>query len=73
VLVPAAAVRTDAGVSTAFVVKKNDRAELRLVQLGRELPGDVVEIQRGIVAGEQVVARPVERLGDGVVVRAEGR
>lgn len=72
VVVPAAAVRTDAGVSTAFVVK-NERAELRLVQLGRELPGDVVEIQRGIVAGERVVARPVERLGDGALVTAEGR
>ena len=57
-----AAVRTEAGVSTAFVVK-NERAELRLVQLGRELPGGLVEIQRGIVAGEKVVdaARPAAR------------
>jgi len=52
VLVPAAAVRTQAGVSTAFVVR-NDRAEMRLVQLGRELPGGLVEVQRGIVAGER--------------------
>jgi membrane fusion protein (multidrug efflux system) len=71
VLVPAAAVRTEAGVSTAFVVK-NDRAELRLVQLGRELPGGVVEIQRGIVAGEKVVAKPVPQLGDGAFVTPQG-
>ena len=70
VLVPAAAVRTEAGVSSAFVVK-NERAELRLVQLGRELPGDLVEIQRGIVAGEKVVATFVPRLGDGSVVTTE--
>ena len=74
VVVPAAAVRTEAGVSTAFVVK-NERAELRLVQLGRELPGDLVEVQRGIVAGEKVVAKAVPQLGDGSVVAhpSEGR
>lgn len=71
VLVPAAAVRTEAGVSTAFVVK-NERAELRLVQLGRELPGGFVEIERGIVAGEKVVAKPVPQLGDGVFVTTQG-
>jgi membrane fusion protein (multidrug efflux system) len=67
VVVPAAAVRTEAGVSSAFVVK-NDRAELRLVQLGREVPGGLVEIERGIAAGEKVVATWVARLGDGVLV-----
>ena len=72
IVVPAAAVRTEAGVSTAFVVK-NDRAELRLVQLGRELPGGQLEIVRGIDKGERVVARVVERLGDGAHVTAEGR
>jgi RND family efflux transporter MFP subunit len=73
VVVPASAVHTEAGVSTAFIVK-NERAELRLVQLGRELPGGFMEIQRGIVAGEQVVARHVERLGDGAyVVAAQAR
>jgi RND family efflux transporter MFP subunit len=72
IVVPATAVRTEAGVSTAFVVK-NDRAELRLVQLGRELPGGQVEIVRGIDRGERVVARQVERLGDGAIVSAEGR
>jgi membrane fusion protein (multidrug efflux system) len=72
IVLPAAAVRTEAGVSTAFVVR-NDRAELRLVQLGRELPGGQVEIVRGIDRGERVVARTVERLVDGAHVTAEGR
>jgi RND family efflux transporter MFP subunit len=71
VVVPAAAVRTEAGVSTAFVVK-NDRAEIRLVQVGREVAGGSVEIVRGIDKGERVVARQVERLGDGSIV-TEGR
>jgi RND family efflux transporter MFP subunit len=67
VIVPMNAVRTEAGVSTAFVVK-NERAELRLVQLGRELPGELIEIQRGIVAGEKVVTKPLPQLGDGSFV-----
>jgi gold/copper resistance efflux system membrane fusion protein len=70
VIVPMAAVRTEAGVSSAFVVK-NDRAELRLVQLGRELPDGLVEIQRGIVTGEKLVAHIVPQLTDGSLV--EGR
>ena len=72
VLVPLAAIRTEAGVSSAYVVR-NERAELRLVQLGRELPGDRVEIQRGIAAGEHVVARHVDKLGDGSPVIPEAR
>ena len=72
VVVPATAIRTEAGVSSVFVVK-NERAELRLVQLGRDLHGGLVEIQRGIVAGEMVVARPVEKLGDGALVTPEAR
>jgi membrane fusion protein (multidrug efflux system) len=69
IVVPMTAVRTEAGVSSAFIVK-NDRAELRLVQLGRELPGGLVEIQRGIVAGERVIAKPVPQIGDGSHVTA---
>jgi hypothetical protein len=41
------------------------------VQLGRELPDGLVEIQRGIVTGETVVARPVPRLTDGSLVEQE--
>jgi len=67
VVLPMSAIRTEAGVSSAFVVK-NERAELRLVQLGRELPDGLVEIQRGIVTGETVIARPVPQVTDGSVV-----
>jgi len=66
VLVPAAAVRTEAGVSKLWVVKQ-DRAEMRLVQLGREV-GDRVETLRGVAAGEPVVAPYSDNLQDGAVV-----
>lgn len=68
VLVPAAAVRTEAGVSKLWVVKQ-DRAEMRLVQLGREV-GDRVEALRGVTAGEQVVAAYSDSLQDGALVSA---
>jgi RND family efflux transporter MFP subunit len=65
-LVPESAIRTDAGVSRLFVVK-DGRAELRFVQLGRAVNGQV-EIVRGLEAGERVVARIPAALGDGVAV-----
>ncbi len=71
VLVPAAAVRTDAGVSRLWVVR-DDRAEIRLVQVGRAI-GPLVEAVRGVRAGEQVVAQFDDRLADGAPVAREGR
>jgi RND family efflux transporter MFP subunit len=68
VLVPAAAVRTEAGVSKLWVVTQ-DRAEMRLVQLGREV-GDRVEALRGVAAGEPVVAPYSDTLQDGAVITA---
>ena len=68
VLVPTAAVRTEAGVSKLWVVKQ-DHAEMRLVQLGREV-GDRVEALRGVAAGEQVVAAYSDTLQDGALVSA---
>jgi RND family efflux transporter MFP subunit len=68
VLVPAAAVRTEAGVSKLWVVKQG-RAETRLVQLGREV-GDRVQTVRGVAAGEQVVAAYTDSLQDGAAVSA---
>ena len=66
VLVPASAVRTEAGVSKVWVIK-NERAEMRLVQPGRVLEGQV-ELLRGIAAGDRVVREYDERLIDGAVV-----
>jgi membrane fusion protein, multidrug efflux system len=66
VLVPLAAVRTEAGVSKLWVVRQ-DRAEMRLVHLGREV-GDRVEALRGVAPGEQVVGAYSDTLQDGALV-----
>lgn len=63
VMVPAAAVKNDAGVYKLFVAK-NDRAEARIVQVGRETGGSV-EILRGLQTGERIVSRQVDGLADG--------
>jgi membrane fusion protein, multidrug efflux system len=63
VIVPAAAVRNDGGVSKVFVAM-NDRAEVRIVQIGRDVGGSV-EILRGLQTGERVVSRQVDGLADG--------
>ncbi|MGE5850805.1 MAG: efflux RND transporter periplasmic adaptor subunit [Candidatus Methylomirabilota bacterium] len=66
VLVPTAAVRTEAGVARVFVAK-GDRAELRFVQVGREASG-LIEILRGVTAGERVVVQTGDGLADGVTI-----
>ncbi|HEX7125315.1 MAG TPA: efflux RND transporter periplasmic adaptor subunit [Thermodesulfobacteriota bacterium] len=66
VVVPAAAVRTDAGVSRVFVLA-GGRADLRVVQVG-DRTGDLVEIVRGVEAGERVVTRGLEQVSDGAAV-----
>jgi membrane fusion protein (multidrug efflux system) len=63
VMVPAAAVRNEGGVFKLFVAK-SDRAEARIVQVGREAGGSV-EILRGVQKGERVVMRPADGLADG--------
>lgn len=65
-LVPASAVRTEAGVSRLYAVK-GGRAELRIVQIGREADG-LVEIVRGLSTGERVVAQATDHLADGAPV-----
>lgn len=65
-LVPAAAVRTDSGVSRVWVVRDN-RAEARLVQLGEET-GGLVEVLRGLTRGERVVVEGADRVGDATPV-----
>ena len=63
VMVPVGAVRNEGGVFKLFVAK-NDRAEARIVQVGREAGGSV-EILRGVLSGERVVVRPADGLADG--------
>ena len=67
--VSGAAVRTEAGVSRAFVLKE-DRAELRFVQIGRAVDG-LVEILRGLRPGERVATGGLEGLTDGAPVTAQ--
>jgi len=66
VLVPAAAVRNDGGVLKLFVAKGN-RAEVRIVQAGREANGRL-EILRGLAPGERVVSPQVVAITDGVPI-----
>ena len=65
-LVPTAAVRNDGGVFKLFVTK-NDRAEARIVQVGREAGGSV-EILRGLQTGERIVSPQIDGLADGALI-----
>jgi membrane fusion protein (multidrug efflux system) len=66
VTVPTAAVRNHGGVFKVFVAK-DGRAEIRIVQPGREV-GSSLEILRGVTPGERVVSRPTDDLADGSVI-----
>jgi len=65
-LVPAAALVTEAGVSHLFVLGES-RVWERIVALGDRY-GDSVEIRSGVKAGEKVVVSPDRRLLDGLEV-----
>ncbi len=69
VMVPAAAVKNEGGVFKLFVAK-NDRAEARIVQVGREAGGSV-EILRGLGAGERVVSPQAAGLADGTPIATQ--
>jgi RND family efflux transporter MFP subunit len=68
--VPASAVQTEAGVSRLFVIK-DARAELRFVQIGRQVDGRL-EILRGLQPGERVAATIPMGLADGAPVTDQG-
>jgi hypothetical protein len=68
--VPVSAVQTEAGVSRVFVIR-NELAEQRFVQLGREVNGHI-EIVRGLKVGERIATNPPEGLTDGSAVRDQG-
>jgi multidrug efflux pump subunit AcrA (membrane-fusion protein) len=67
VLVPARAVRTEAGVSRVFVIKDGHVQE-RVVQLG-QTEGDLIQIKNGIAGDELVATSNVEQLADGMAVK----
>jgi RND family efflux transporter MFP subunit len=62
-LVPRSAVRTDGGLTVAFVVAGN-RVERRAVRTG-DVKGDAIEVLSGLSVGEQVVAEGPADLADG--------
>jgi membrane fusion protein, multidrug efflux system len=66
VMVPAAAVKSDGSLSRLFIAK-GDRAEVRIVQVGREADGRL-EILRGLAAGEPVVSPQLPGLADGAPI-----
>jgi hypothetical protein len=66
VMVPVGAVRNEGGVSKLFVAK-GDRAEVRIVHVGREASGGL-EILRGLATGESVVSPQVIELTDGAPI-----
>ena len=66
VLVPGASVQTISGTSRVYVVA-GDHAEERIVTTG-ETVGDLVEITKGLKAGERVATKNVAQLADGIKV-----
>jgi membrane fusion protein (multidrug efflux system) len=71
-MIPTAAVRNEGGMYKLFVAK-GDRAEVRIVHLGREVGGRV-EVLRGLAPGDRVVDQPTEALADGgLIAIQEGR
>jgi membrane fusion protein (multidrug efflux system) len=68
VLVPPAAVTTSAGTSRLYVVN-GDHVEERIVTTG-DTVGDLVEITRGLKAGERVATTNVGQLADGIRVES---
>ena len=66
-LVPAAAVVTDSGVSHVFVLGQSRVVE-RIVSIGDRY-GDALEVRSGVAAGERVVVGPDRRLVDGLEIQ----
>jgi membrane fusion protein (multidrug efflux system) len=66
VLVPAASVQTTSGTSRVYVVA-GDHAEERIITTG-ETVGDLIEITKGLKAGERVATKNVAQLADGIKV-----
>jgi multidrug efflux pump subunit AcrA (membrane-fusion protein) len=67
VLVPAASVQITSGTSRVYVVT-GDHVEERIVTTG-EAVGDLIEITKGLKAGERVATMNIARLADGIRVR----
>jgi membrane fusion protein, multidrug efflux system len=67
VLVPAAAIQTSAGTSRVFVIA-GDHVDERIVTTGQPV-GELIEIAKGLTAGERVATTNVSKLADGTRVK----
>jgi len=68
IVVPSAAVQTSAGTSRVFVLM-NDHVEERIVVTG-QVVGDLVEITKGLAAGEKVATTNLGKLNDGTKIKS---
>ena len=66
VLIPAASVVTAAGTSRVYVVA-GDHVDERIVTTGEPV-GDLIEITKGLKAGERVATKNLAQLADGIKV-----
>lgn len=69
IIVPEDAILPLQGAIYVWIVTDDNTASRRAVQLGVRTPG-LVEVTRGLVAGERVVVGGLERLQEGASVRA---
>jgi multidrug efflux pump subunit AcrA (membrane-fusion protein) len=68
ILIPTAAVQTTAGTSRVYVVN-GDHVEERIVTTGQAV-GELVEVTKGLTAGERVATSNLGQLKDGVKVKS---
>ncbi|RPH77166.1 MAG: efflux RND transporter periplasmic adaptor subunit, partial [Candidatus Rokuibacteriota bacterium] len=71
-MVPASAIIRRGQLTSVFVVDKDNRARLRLVQLANT-SGERAEVVAGLDSGERVVVKPGATLVDGAPVRPSNR
>lgn len=69
IVVPASAVQTSGGTSHVYVIA-GDKVEDRIVTIG-QTTGELVEITKGIKAGERVATSNLAQLADGTKVKSE--
>lgn len=65
VVIPEEAILRSGDVDSVFVAGEGDKAEMRRVTLGTRFEGEV-EILDGVVPGDRVVVRGVQKIGPGV-------
>ena len=68
IVVPAAAVQTSGGTSHVFVIA-GDKVEDRIVTIG-QTTGELVEITKGLKAGERVATSNLAQLADGTRIKS---